>query len=222
MTQMSRMGLLISLCHGFVRGVQIDAGGAEALVANLPLNNRQGKLVNVDMDHEVGMSKRVRGQPVEASPLAVLAVLMVQASLFGVAPENLTQSIRGVVLPGTPRRREEKQVRVSNPLVPLVHPAYLPEKTHYLVHQAPGQVARPPPARFRVLSREEYDTSAKVQMLELDSDELTHPAAKLVDHPEHQLVPVVLNTVEESLQFIHGEISYGLAKSLVFRARFHI
>lgn len=43
-----------------------------------------------------------------------------------------------------------------------------------------------------------------------------HPATEFVDHPKHQLVPVVLNHIEEHLQLIYREVPNGLAETLIF------
>ena len=73
-----------------------------------------------------------------------------------------------------------------------------------------------------VLLGEEHRASGEVEMLELDANELTDTAAKLVDYLKHQAGSVIVNAVEELLEFLVGQIAYYLAKTLVFVERFHI
>jgi hypothetical protein len=56
-------------------------------------------------------------------------------------------------------------------------------------------------------------------MLDLDADELPYPAAQLIDDLEHQLVGIVVDAVEELLQFILGQIANDLAEAFVLSSR---
>ena len=76
----------------------------------------------------------------------------------------------------------------------------------------------PPVAGFCVLSRKEDRASAEVQVLQLNPHKFSNTAAKLIDNPEHQLMPVVLNAIEKSLPFLKSQITNRLAKSFVFSA----
>jgi len=69
----------IGLADMLVRGAQINAGGFEAFVADLLLNNGQGQLVNVDVMHDMAVAQGMDGQFMQGPALAVLAVFAFQA-----------------------------------------------------------------------------------------------------------------------------------------------
>ena len=67
----------VSLCHKFVRGVEIDACSSKAPVADLLLDDGERNLVEVDVVHEVAVAQRVDGELVELSALLVLSIFPV-------------------------------------------------------------------------------------------------------------------------------------------------
>ena len=73
---------------------------------------------------------------------------------------------------------------------------------------------------FCVLSRKKDSVSVEVEMLNLDFGKLTNPATQLINGLKHELVVVIVNSVEELLEFIHCQIPYDFAKPLVFSGRF--
>ena len=68
---------------------------------------------------------------------------------------------------------------------------------------------------FGILSRKEHCAATEVYMLNLNPHEFTHPAAKLINDLEHQLVTVIVNAVEETLEFIDGQIADDFAEAFV-------
>ena len=68
---------------------------------------------------------------------------------------------------------------------------------------------------FGILSRKEYCASTEVDVLYLDPDEFAHATAELINDLEHQLVPVIVNAVEKTLQFIGRQIADDLAKAFI-------
>lgn len=52
-------------------------------------------------------------------------------------------------------------------------------------------------------------------MLDLNSYELAYPTAKLIDDLKHQLMVVVVNTVEELLELVDRQIPYDLSEAFV-------
>ena len=71
-------------------------------------------------------------------------------------------------------------------------------------------MAESPVLGLGVLLWEEDRASREIEMLELNADELSDPAAQLVDHLHHQLVLVVVNAVEELLKLCDHGTSYAL------------
>jgi len=52
-------------------------------------------------------------------------------------------------------------------------------------------------------------------MFYLNPDEFADPTAEFIDHFEHQLVTVIVNAVEETLEFIDGQIADDFAEAFV-------
>jgi hypothetical protein len=67
-----------------------------------------------------------------------------------------------------------------------------------------------------ILSRKENRASTEVSMLDLNPDEFSNTTSELVDHFKHQLVIVVVDTVEKLLQLLDGEIADYLSEAFVF------
>ena len=83
-------------------------------------------------------------------------------------------------------------------------------------------MADAPLTRFRVFGGEVNGVAAEGKVLQLDPNKFSHAAAQLINRPQHELVPVVVNVVEEFLKFLDCQIPYGLSKSLVLSLGFHI
>ncbi len=70
-----------------------------------------------------------------------------------------------------------------------------------------------------VLSRKEDSAPAEVYVLYLDPDKFADSTSEFINHLKHQLVIVIIYTIEKTLQFISGHIANNLAKTFVsFRA----
>jgi hypothetical protein len=67
-----------------------------------------------------------------------------------------------------------------------------------------------------ILSRKENCASTEVQMLDLDSYELSDSTAQFIDNFKHQLVIVVVDAVEELRKLLDGEIADHLSEAFVF------
>ena len=68
---------------------------------------------------------------------------------------------------------------------------------------------------FGILGRKENRASIEVEMLDLNFDKLSYPAAKLVDYLEHQLVAVIVDTVEKTLKLIKRHVPDDLTKTFI-------
>ena len=66
-----------------------------------------------------------------------------------------------------------------------------------------------------ILRRKEDRAATEVYMLNLNPHEFTHPATNFINDLKHQLVFVAVNTVEEALELISGQVAYDLAKTFV-------
>jgi len=75
---------------------------------------------------------------------------------------------------------------------------------------------------FCIVGWEKYCASAKVQMLDLDPHKFSNPATEFVDYLKHKFMKVIVNAIEELLEFINCQITYGLPKILVFLGKLHI
>jgi hypothetical protein len=68
---------------------------------------------------------------------------------------------------------------------------------------------------FCILRGKEDCAATEVYMLYLNPHEFTHPAAKLINDLEHQLMAVIVNAVEEILKFLKRQIADDLAKAFI-------
>ena len=91
----------------------------------------------------------------------------------------------------------------------------MPQQALDLIGQSLGQMAGSGMVSLGVFSREENRAAVKVQMLGLDSNELADTATQFVDCLEYELVPVVVDAVEELGQLVDSEIPNDLAESFV-------
>jgi predicted metal-dependent peptidase len=55
-----------------------------------------------------------------------------------------------------------------------------------------------------ILRRKENRAATEADMLYLNPHEFADPTAKLINNLEHQLVAVIVNAVEKTLQLING------------------
>jgi hypothetical protein len=107
----------------------------------------------------------------------------------------------------------------------LGHPTFLTKQAFDLIHQPHCQVAGSPGARLGVFRRKENAASAERQVKKLDPHELADTTAQFVDHPHHQLVAIILDSIEEVLKLIKRHVTNGLSEAVIsrgFSRRFHI
>ncbi len=83
----------IGLSHRLGRRIEIDARGFKTGMANLLLDDSDGQLEDVDIVHNVAMTKAVDSQFVEMSSHRVLSVCSLKSGLVGVSPEDMTDAI---------------------------------------------------------------------------------------------------------------------------------
>lgn len=92
---------------------------------------------------------------------------------------------------------------------------FLPEHALYFVGQAFRQVTDSCMFGLSIFGRKENSASTKVYMLYLNLYEFADATTELVNYLKHQLMIVIVNTVEEILKFIKGQIADDLAKTFV-------
>ena len=68
---------------------------------------------------------------------------------------------------------------------------------------------------FGMFCREKHCASAEVDVFYLDFYKFSNSAAELVNHLKHQLMTVIVNTVEKTLEFINCEIANDLAEAFM-------
>jgi len=91
----------------------------------------------------------------------------------------------------------------------------LPKNALDLIGQSLGQMAGSGMVSLGILRREEYGAAAEVHMFGLDSNKLADTATQFIDDLEHELMPVVVDAVEELGQLVDSEIPNDLAESFV-------
>lgn len=67
-----------------------------------------------------------------------------------------------------------------------------------------------------ILCGEKNCASTEVQMLYLNPDKLADSTAEFIDDLKHQLMIVIVNTIEEILELINGQIADDLAEAFIF------
>ena len=110
---------------------------------------------------------------------------------------------------------EEVGVGLEDLLIPLVHQAFVSQEALEFIGQAPGQIADAWVSGLGVLGREEDRAAAEMYVLDLNPHELPDPAAQFINDLKHQLVTVLIDAVEELLQFILCQVADDLAETLV-------
>ena len=68
---------------------------------------------------------------------------------------------------------------------------------------------------FCIFGWKENGASTEVDVLYLDFDKFTNTTTKLINHLNHQLVAVIVNTVEKNLVFIDREITDNFTKAFI-------
>lgn len=68
---------------------------------------------------------------------------------------------------------------------------------------------------FGIFCWEINSAPTEVQVFDLYSHELTCSATQLINRLEHQLVIIIVNTVEKILEFINGQVADVLAKTFI-------
>ena len=91
------------------------------------------------------------------------------------------------------------RIGVLDSVVPFGYQLLLLEHALDLVSQSGGQVAESGVFGLGVLCREEDGTAAKVDVPDLNLDELADPTAQFVHHFKHELVLVIVDAVKEQL-----------------------
>jgi hypothetical protein len=208
-------GQSIGLGDFLAGGIQVDGGCPETPMSHLFLHDRQGDTSIYSIVHDVAMPKGMDGEHPQVPAESVLSIDLLQARLLNIDLKNLPNPVFSVGVIPPSSGVKYVGLRFQEPFVPLTEDSLLAKKTLDLVGQSLGQMAGPGMTGLGVFSREKDRAATQVQVLALDADELADTAAELIDRLEHEFVPVVVDAVEELGQFVDGEISNDLAKSLI-------
>ena len=68
---------------------------------------------------------------------------------------------------------------------------------------------------FCILCRKEHRASTEVHVLDLNPHEFADSTAEFINHLEHQLVTVIVNAVEKTLELIGGQVADDLAEAFI-------
>jgi len=68
---------------------------------------------------------------------------------------------------------------------------------------------------FCILRRKEDCAATEVYMLYLNPHEFADSTAEFINHLKHQFMSVIVNTVEEILEFVNCEVADDLAKTFI-------
>jgi hypothetical protein len=188
---------------------------------DLFLDHWQRQSVIVDMMHGMTVAKRMDRELVEGPALTISPILAIQAGSEGVFSEYLANPVFAVGKVVCLAGMEKKPLRVLDTIVSLSHTVLILQIRLDLTGQS---CRKNTPARLfglGVLCGEIDHASGKVDVLELDPDEFSHPAAQFVNQLKHQPVLAAVDSRYKSPVLLQRHIPYDLAETGVFLERFH-